>query len=87
MVRYNVDFVHRLNYEFINRDVSEAGFCFCLQVKKGGRGQKTYLPGPLVELVLVQVNQGTQHIHFLASSLLFYLVTKTESSFRNVVIL
>jgi hypothetical protein len=28
----------------------EAGFCFRLQIKKGGRGQKAYLMGPLLEL-------------------------------------
>jgi hypothetical protein len=28
----------------------EAGFHFHLQVKKGGKGQKPYLLGPLVEL-------------------------------------
>jgi hypothetical protein len=45
-----LDFVHHLNYKIIKLIVLEAGFCFCLQVKQGGRGQKAYVLGPLVEL-------------------------------------
>jgi hypothetical protein len=35
----------------INYNVSKAGYCFTLQVKQGRRGQKTYVLGPLLELV------------------------------------
>jgi hypothetical protein len=48
-----LDFVHRLNSKLGNFIVSEAGFCFRLQVERGGRGQKAYLLGPLVEASLV----------------------------------
>jgi hypothetical protein len=45
-----LDFVHHVNYKSSNYNVSEAGFCFRLQVKMGERGQKDYRLGPLVEL-------------------------------------
>jgi hypothetical protein len=44
------DFVHRINYKITNYNVSEAGFCFRLQVKRK-QEDKAYLLGPLVELV------------------------------------
>jgi hypothetical protein len=48
-----LDFVHRLNYKE-NHHVSEAGFCLRLQVK-GGKEEKLYLLGLLVELDQVKV--------------------------------
>jgi hypothetical protein len=49
-------FVRRINDKARKYNVSEDGFCFFLEVTNG-RGQKTYLLSPLVELVsdLVQV--------------------------------
>jgi hypothetical protein len=41
-----LDFVRRLNYKIIKLNVSEAGFCFRLQVKRGGGGTGGLSAGP-----------------------------------------
>jgi hypothetical protein len=47
-----LDFVHRLNYKIIKLQRFGSWILLPSSGKKGGRGQKPYLLGPLVELAL-----------------------------------
>jgi hypothetical protein len=76
-----LDFVHRLNYKIIKLQRFGSWILLPSSGKKGGREQKAYLLGTLIEPASLRLDRLSVLFP------LFYLKTEAESSFRNVVFL